>query len=214
MNAGGRVLGALLAFLGVAAVAVGLAFGAVWLFANPVGQSGSVLTVVEPTAETEAPTIRTVAPNAGCVSFTAPTSPEGDELPRGDAPASEVDYALPGCLSADDATAYVEYSFARDEEDIWAPQTEANLRTERFATCAWVLDWLNADSVDDQSRMDAAAAWLADPANQVAHAASGTNGAVNLLNRAANGAAEGDRSLVEEAKERTCDPDMGLHLAY
>lgn len=210
-----RVLGALLAFIAVAAVAGGLAIGAVWLLTTPSALRGEVLSVLDPTTQAAAePSVYTVAPSAGCVTATPPAGPDGAPHPRAEAPASRHAYELPGCATAEDAVAYVEVVFARDAEDIAYPQAEAELRTERFATCAWTLEWLNADTVADAARRDAAASWLADPANRAAVVEWGTGTDHNLLDRGAQAAASGDRALVDEARSRNCEPEMGLYLAY
>lgn len=215
MKSVGRVLGALLAFVAVAAVAGGLAIGAVWVLTNPAKGPAEVLTVVEGTTEAAIPTVHTLGPSAGCVSYDPPKDAEGAPFPQAsEVPSAATEYTLPGCVTIADAEAYVATIFARDEEDLWDYQNEANLRTERFATCAWTMEWLNAHTVGDDDRMSTASTWLNDPANQVAHAANDTGGVINLLNRGAQAAAVGDRVLVEEAKQRNCEPEMGLYLAY
>ena len=214
MKAMAKVIGALLGFIVVAAVAAGIAIGAVHLLTNPSARVTEVLSVVDPTPTQEVAAVaQTLAPSAACVARTQPKDADGNELPRIGAHWSQFDYEYPECLTADDAQAYVETIFAREEVIDW-PQYEADLRTEQFATCAWILDWLNAETVGDAGRMDTASSWLGDAQNQVATKAHDTGGQVNLLNRTATAAASGDRAIVEEAKARTCDPTMGLHLQY
>ena len=80
----------------------------------------------------------------------------------------------------------------------------AEVSFEHQARCAWVYEWLAADTVADTPRATAAAAMLQESAHWPATVASDGGGFVDHLLDVANAAATGDRTVVEYQEQSEC----------
>ena len=109
---------------------------------------------------------------------------------------------LPASVNADD--------FERETVD-WVSddagftqETGVEVSFEHQARCAWVYEWLAADTNGDEGRAAAAARMLEESARWPATVASDGGGFVDHLLDVATAASTGDRSVVEYHEQSEC----------
>jgi hypothetical protein len=77
---------------------------------------------------------------------------------------------------------------------------------ETVARCAWIEEWLAADSGGDRTRRDAAAAVILKSATWPATVSSDGGGIVDFFTTLGHAAAAGDRQSVQREKDINCAP--------
>lgn len=73
---------------------------------------------------------------------------------------------------------------------------------ESFAYCAWIVEWLGAETAADDARMSDAVDWLSMPESFPAIAAADGGGVVDAILGFAQSARDGDRAGVEKGYQQ------------
>lgn len=136
----------------------------------------------------------------------------GDDLPAIVADAYPDGLQLPKSVGRDEATAKVNEIFQRlgGHENAIAQEGLITTTYEFWVICAWQNEWLLADDVSDLDRRQFAGDWLGDTANFPSIVAHDGGGVVDRLLVVADGAANGDRELVEQGyREGECSAQLG-----